>query len=134
MLKTKKINALKLGPKAASFYDPVNKLTIAPKQIVIRPKKHSNVLKQALKGGHVVTATESEYNKYVKKMEKAGKAVKDPNKDSMSEDELYPKTREEILEHFGTFFEKEDLDVAKAIEDKNEMLVYLRKQEEEEYS
>lgn len=76
---------VKLGPAAqqGSFFDPVTKLNLTPGAVAKVPKlaKTSVVYQTALKGQHIVDATEEEYDAYMEKEEtrKAGE-VKTPKK------------------------------------------------------
>lgn len=133
MARVKKTVKLALGSKARSYYDPVSKITINLGQVVIKPKKKSHHLNEAIKGGHVIVTTDAEYDKYIKAQEKlAKKALKNAGKkeDPILKDELYEKSREEILAAFKDF-QDEDLEKAQAIEDDVDMLRFLRKTEEE---
>lgn len=76
---------VKLGPAAAqgSFYDPVTKLNLTPGVVAKTPKlaKTSQVFQTALKGQHIVAATEEEFEEYeeslaAKKAEEAEKPSK----------------------------------------------------------
>lgn len=62
-----KIKYLKLGEKAAGFSDPYSGLNVSGKMVVMATAKQTRYTKvaKALLGGHLVAATQEEYEEWV---------------------------------------------------------------------
>lgn len=62
---------VKLGAKAESFTDPYSGLSLGGKEVVVlTPKMENSVkVKAAFNGGHIVIASEHEYNVFIGKEE-----------------------------------------------------------------
>jgi hypothetical protein len=75
---------IKLGDAAGtgSFYCPVTQLSLVPGQVAKVPAdaESSKIYKEALKGGHITSATKDEYDEYTSKQVTEKKAEKKTSK------------------------------------------------------
>jgi len=125
---------LKLGEKASMFFDPFTQIKVISNQVLaIDRMPKSKKISVALGAGHLVLATESEYNAYLKKV---GKTVEDappmeiviPKKADPIKDELLGMTREEFVAHVkGQGFQKKDTKAVLDIEDPEEAVKEFRR-------
>lgn len=107
------MSKVKLGKKAASFSDPVSKLTLAGTEVKDLPKgPHSWILRNAIKGGHLVVVHE------------------EPAKVPLTRtEELLELTRKEIMAKFD-FIDEDHLAEADKKGTKAELVEYLLSIEE----
>ena len=101
----------KLGKAARSFTDPKTGLTIANDEVVAIDETRlvdAGLVSASLQSGHIVEATEAEYNDYTKSATKRKEAI------------LSGKTVEEIPVREPELVEEEDEDDAEDDDDEND--------------
>lgn len=101
---------VKLGPKAASFSDPVSGLLLAKgEEKELPPGPHSWILKEALKGGHIEVIKEEKIT---------------PPPELTREEKLAELTRNDLMVEFG-FIDDDHRAIAEKKKTKAEALEYL---------
>lgn len=111
----------KLGDLAGVFSDPVSEITILPKQVVAIEKapKHRK-FREALKGGHIQSASQHEYEMYLDEFKVEDKAKRDATLKSGTD--ITKKVKElanrelELAKREEAFLEKESALAAKEAE------------------
>lgn len=77
---------LKLGEKASIFFDPTTRLLIRGKEVIaLKAIQKSKKLSTALNQGHVVNATEEDFNNWIDGVETEVKALEEGHIDPLSE-------------------------------------------------
>ena len=105
---------VKLGPKAGGFADPYSRFKILKgeiKELVTQQERRSGKIAAAIRGGHLVAVTESEYNQWLKGNEKVAKDKEDGNDEPTLEDTLVEKTKAELTEYYKENYEVSEEDV-----------------------
>lgn len=109
---------VKLGPRAHTFADPWSRFNISGKQVKklqTLEQRRSNKIKTALRGGHLVLATEEDFNKYHKSLDSAVSAdtieEKQPTAAEKLKQELSERTKASLSEYYQDTYEVTDKEV-----------------------
>lgn len=111
----------KLGEKASMFFDPTSQLLIRGAEVVMVERvMKTKKLSLALNQGHVIPATEDEFNAFesgvpLKKHESTPEAKSDSDMVKMSDAEF-----KKAVKEFG--FQKKDKDTIMALETREEQV------------
>jgi len=107
---------VKLGPLANVFSDPYSRFKIIRNQVlelVTQQEKTSAKIKSAIRGGHLNTATEAEFEAYQEtinplKEVKEKKEEKEEKKEPTLEEILTEKTKAQLLEYYKDTYEVDE--------------------------
>ena len=105
---------VKLGPKAGGFSDPYSRFKVLKgqiKELVTQEERRSGKIAAAIRGGHLVVVSESEYEAWSNSKIKAEK-VKDENPDEPTLEELLEeKTKAELTRYYEDNYQVSEEDV-----------------------
>ena len=105
---------VKLGPLAGGFADPYSRFKILKGQIKLlesQEERRSGKIKAAIRGGHLVVVTESEYEDWLKSQEKVTKVKEEDIGEPTLAEQLEEKTKAELTEYYKENYEVSDEDV-----------------------
>jgi len=112
---SKKRKFVKLGSKAPAFADPWSRFNIYKgqvKELENLDQKRSNKIRNAIKGGHLETATEDEFNAYQDSLTgKASPKEVEPTKSQELRTELDEMTKASLTQYYQENFEVSKADV-----------------------
>lgn len=105
---------VKLGPKAGGFADPYSRFKILKgeiKELVSQQERTSGKIKAAIRGGHLVSVPESEYEHWLESQGKAEKAKEESKGEPTLKEELQENTKAQLVEYYRDHYEVSDEDV-----------------------
>jgi len=123
---------IKCGKHALSFHDTFTGFSISKNQVLIANRLHttSGKFKRALSTGHIIEATEEEYQKYLRTLNGEVDVV-DPEEISLKE-ALEGKSKSQLLDYYKENYElTEEEVIAFSKLNKNDMVGHLVDLEEE---
>ena len=130
---------VKLGPRAGGFTDPFSRFKILRgqiKELVTPQERSSGRIKAAIRGGHLQTVSEKDYQDYLEAQKSEEEKAVEETKEPTLEEKLDEKTNAGLLEYYKDHYEvtEEQIDVFEKLkhDDRVAELVGLAEDSEEE--